>query len=152
MTIFIKGGKFMEDLRLELFDAIAKAKESMDIASIKYETDVIYDMLKEVNDLENNTNKEMLLKSDIYIAMASYYVNPKFNLKERIPIIMGMRFHSTMFATNRQILESKSPTDQIAFCIEQLNMKNFDLSLEYEHYFRLGIAISANLNDKSKHK
>lgn len=148
----------MEDLKLELFDEIAKAKDSMNIASIKYETDVIYDTLEETANMatKDETDRKMMLISSVYIAISSYYVNPNLEVKQRIPLIKGMCFYNAIMSMNRDELNNKSPKNQIMFCLEQMDSiietEETSLSLEDEHYFRLGISIAANLNDKSKQK
>ena len=143
----------LSDLKLQLFDSIADAKMSNDIVGIKKESDTIYDRLLLTSEIDGKFNPE-IFKSNIYIAISSYYCNPNFSLEDRIPIIDGMIFYGDTFVKYESIMENIGVVEQIALCISMLEdiKKEQELSENVKHNMRLGIANSAQLNDMSKEK
>ncbi len=143
----------LSDLKLQLFDSIADAKNSMDIMEIKKETDAIYDRLILISQQDGKFSPE-LFKANIYVAISSYYCNPNFSLEDRIPIIDGMIFYGDTFVKYESIMENIGVVEQIALCISMLDdiKKEQELSENVKHNMHLGIAISARLNDMSKEK
>lgn len=141
------------DLKLQLFASIAAVKKGMDIMEIKNETDAIYDRLILISQHDGEFSPE-LFKSNIYTAISSYYYNPYFSLEDRISIIDGMIFYGDTFVKYESIMENIGIVEQVALCIGELDdIKNeHELSEKEKHNIRLGIAISANLNDMSKEK
>ena len=143
----------LSDLKLQLFDSIADAKNSMDIMEIKKESDAIYDRLILISQQDGKFSPE-LFKSNIYVAISSYYYNSDFSLEDRLPIIDGMIFHANTYVKYESIMENIGVVEQIEFCLNLFNSyKNkIVLSDKEERNIGLGIAMSANLTNMSKEK
>lgn len=143
----------LDDLKLELFDSIADAKNSNDIINIKKEADAVYEKLMLTSQIDGVFNP-YLFQSQVYTAISSYYYNPNFNLEDRLPIIDGMIFYNSVFSEYNDIMKNLEKIDQIAFCLKLFNNYQSDIVLtkKVEQNIGLGIAISANLYNISKRK
>ena len=141
----------IDDLKLELFDAISEAKDSMDIASIKYETDTIYDRYKK-RDIINGNICRPLFEADINTAIASYYYNSKIVLSDRLLIIDGMIFFANIYASHEEVMKKIDMLNQvtITLMIFDNNKEELNLNNQQEDNFKKGIAIGAKINDKCK--
>ena len=143
----------VDDLKLELFNAIDKAKDSMDIVSIKHETDTIYDRYRE-KDIINGEVCRPLLEADINIAIISYCYNSEIALSDRLLIIDGMIFFADIYANYEGTMQEIDMKNQVALTLMCYDAKKEELNLDSkdEHNFKKGIAIAAKLDSKYKEK
>ncbi len=141
----------IDDLKLELFDAISKAKNSMDIKNIKYETDTIYDRYKE-RDIINGEVCRPLLESDINIAIISYCYNSEISLSDRLLIIDGMIFFADIYANYEGTMQGIDMKNQVTLTLMcyDANKEELNLDSKDEHNFKKGIAIAAKINNEYK--
>ena len=143
----------IDDLQLELFDSIVETKNSMDIKSIKYETDTIYDKYKRKNTVDGKVIYP-LLEDDIAISIASYYYNSDMKLNKRLVVIDGMIYFSDFYASYEETMDNLDIKNQLTLALMsfEANKEKYNLNSEDEHSFKQGLAIAAKLNSKYKEK
>lgn len=143
----------IDDLKLELFDAISNIKNSMDIATIKEETDVIYDKYQEQSIIDGEINFP-LLQANIATAIASYCYNSEIELSRRLLVIDGMIFFRNVSIKYKDTMSNLDMNNKVtlSLMIYDANKEEFNLNSNDEHNFKTGIAIAAKLDSKYKEK
>lgn len=145
-------------LKMQLIDTIAEAKDSIDIVNLQFETEYIFDSLKE-SIYEDNTKEDYeYLKVSISNAQISYKLNPYMSTKNRIFYIYGMNYATEFLTYCEEVNEFKnlSLDEKINLAINTYELVKTDVKLDIygkdENYFKNGIEAIIKIKYSSNKK
>lgn len=148
-----------QEWKMNLFEIISDAKNSMNIIEIKEETEFLFDLctkMANVGDYDSY-QKDLRLKANLHNAFSSYYLEPNLSMEQRVPFINGIIFASESLVENESVLKDLSLEEKITMVCKQFNeMANsnddFPINEEYLSYVMLGINMELTMNQITKRK
>lgn len=145
----------LEDLKFELFDTIAKVKNSMDIVAIKEETDTIFERYKAKNTEEDYFDIPSFC-ADIYLVITAYnYMKPDFPLKDRLLVVDGMIFEQKLYVDYQKEFDAiEDPVKRLAISLDVLEQQKDlqQLSKKEKKLVKLGATLFTKLQEHEKRK
>ena len=144
-----------------LCENISDAKNSINIAEIKSETEIIFALCESISNIDgiNPKAKDMILEVNILDAITAYYLSPELDILKRIPFVQGVLFASNTYPIYNSIpcFKDISIEEKIALLINGFNIQinnDGDIDKNELYYMHLGIEMKLKLYEQynNRHK